>query len=322
MQRTFTLGSRGSELALIQTETVRNALAAAHGWSEEEAARFARIRPMSTAGDRIQDKALREFGGKGLFTKEIETALLEGRIDMAVHSMKDMPTVLPGGLVIPCVLPREAPNDVLLANVGTGLADLPQGGRLGVSSLRRRAQALRARPDLKTQDLRGNVNTRIKKLRQGDVDATFLALAGLTRMGREDEAACVLPTEEMLPAVAQGIVGVEVRTDDDEIRKTLAAIHCETTYLRLVAERSYLKRLDGSCRTPIAGLAEIEAGEMRLRGEVLSLDGAESYSVERSAKLGANALEAAEALGRAAAEALIDKAGERFLAGIAAAIDP
>ena len=211
---------------------------------------------IKTTGDRIQDRALAEIGGKGLFTKEIEEALLAGEIDAAVHSMKDVPTWLPEGLAVDHVLPREDPRDAFFSPHGRSLAELPAGALVGTSSLRRQAQVLLARPDLKVAPLRGNVATRLRKLDEGQVDATLLAVAGLRRLGEAGKITAALSVEEMLPAVAQGAIGLEIRADDDRSRGLLDAIACTESGVRIAAERALLARLEGSCRTPIAGLAE------------------------------------------------------------------
>jgi hydroxymethylbilane synthase len=299
------IGTRGSPLALAQAKMVRDQLAAAH--PEISAPEAVEILVIKTTGDRVQDRALSEIGGKGLFTKEIEEALLEGRIDLAVHSMKDMPTVLPEGLEIPTILEREDPRDAFFARDGAGsLAELPQGTLVGTASLRRQAQVLLARPDLKVATLRGNVDTRLRKLRDGEVDATLLAVAGLKRLGRE--VPCTLSTEEMLPAVAQGAVGVELRSGDERTRAFLDPLSHRATFEEVAAERACLAVLDGSCRTPIAALAEpLGAGELRLRALVALPDGSECHRTEVTGSRGG-----AEALGREAGERLKAAGGLSF----------
>jgi hydroxymethylbilane synthase len=309
------LGTRGSPLALAQAREVRARLAAAHAeLAAEEAA--VEIVVIKTTGDRVQDRTLAEIGGKGLFTKEIEEALSDGRIDGAVHSMKDVPTWLPEGLMIGAVLPREDPRDALFSARGDSLAALPAGAVVGTASLRRQAQVLLARPDLDVVPFRGNVQTRLRKLAEGRVDATLLAMAGLKRLDLADRVSAVLAPEEMLPAVAQGAIGVEVRRDDAETRALLEPLDDRDSARRVLAERACLEVLDGSCRTPIAALAEISggAGELRLRALVCMPDGTRA---ERAERRGAGA--DAAALGREAGAELRAKAGPAFFAALAGA---
>jgi hydroxymethylbilane synthase len=306
------LGTRGSPLALAQAAEVRRRLAAAHPELAAEGAVATVI--IKTTGDRIQDRALSEIGGKGLFTKEIEEALIAGEIDAAVHSMKDVPTWLPEGLTVEHLLPREDPRDAFFSPHGTRLADLPRGAVVGTASLRRQAQILARRPDLKVVTFRGNVATRLRKLAEGEVDATLLAVAGLKRLGEADRIVAALAPEEMLPAVGQGAIGLEIRADDSRTRELLDAIACRDTGLRIAAERALLAQLDGSCKTPIAGLAELEdGGTLRLRGLIALPDG----SALHSAELRAPAAEA-ESLGRRLGEQLQAAAGPAFLAAITA----
>lgn len=305
--RTIRIGSRGSPLALRQAHEVRDRLVAAHALDPESVS----VEAIATSGDRIQDRPLREMGGKALFTKEIEQALLDGAIDLAVHSVKDMESGLPAGLGLVAMLEREDPRDVLIAREAKRLGDLPQGARLGTASLRRQAQAKRRRPDLNVVTLRGNVETRLKKLADGEADATLLALAGLKRLGLEDRAVAILEPEEMLPAAGQGAVGIEIRTRDDELRDLVAAIHHPATGVCIVAERAFLGRLEGSCRTPIAVLARLEGERLHLDGRVLTPDGAACYEVGRDA----HASEA-EAMGLDAAADIISRAGHEFLEGL------
>ena len=297
------IGTRGSPLALAQAKEVQRRLAAAHpGLAPAE------IAVIRTTGDRVQDRKLEEIGGKGLFTKEIEEALLEGRIDLAVHSMKDMPTLLPAGLIIGCLLPREDPRDALFSPHAATLAALPRGARVGTSAPRRQAQILALRPDLQVQLFRGNVGTRLAKLAAGEVDATLLALAGLKRLGLADKATAILSTEEMLPAVAQGAIGVEIRAADDRIAAILAPLNDTPTTDSVTAERACLEVLDGSCRTPIAALAEHEPGGiLRLRALIALPDGSAMQRAERRAPR-AQAVD----LGRAVGEALRAAAGPAF----------
>lgn len=299
------IGTRGSPLALAQTEQVRARLAAA--WPELAAPGAIAVEVIRTTGDRITDRPLAEAGGKGLFTKEIEEALLAGSIDLAVHSMKDMPTLIPGGLAIACILPREDPRDALIAGV-TRLADLPPGAVVGSSSLRRKAQVLARRPDLQVVDLRGNVDTRLRKVARGEVNATLLALAGLKRLGLESKAAAILEVGEMLPAVAQGAIGLETRSDDARLQEFLKPLHHAPSGRAVAAERGVLEVLDGSCRTPIAALAIGRTfGRLRLDALVARPDGSKLI---RTAREGPEA-DAAE-MGRDAGEELRREAGPRF----------
>jgi hydroxymethylbilane synthase len=272
------LGTRGSPLALAQARLVRAALAAAHGWSED-AIEIVTIR---TSGDRIQDRPLSEAGGKGLFTKEIEEALLAGTIDLAVHSAKDMPTVLPEGLMLAACLPREDVRDAFISRKAASLRELPQGAVVGTASLRRQAQVKRLRPDVSTVVLRGNVETRLRKLDAGEVDATLLALAGLKRLGLADKATALLDVDEFLPAVGQGAVTIEARVDDARTRELLAKIDHADTSVALDCERAFLAVLDGSCRTPIAGHAVLNGDALRFRGMILRPDGSEAFETARS----------------------------------------
>jgi hydroxymethylbilane synthase len=296
------IGTRGSALALAQAHETRARLMAAHALPE---AAF-EIVVIKTTGDMVLDRALSEIGGKGLFTKEIEQALLEGGIDLAVHSMKDMPTVLPDGLAMAAYLPREDVRDAFVSPRFASIAELPQGAAVGSSSLRRRAQLLHRRPDLRVVEFRGNVQTRLRKLEDGVAEATFLACAGLNRLGLTDLIRAPIAVEEMLPAVAQGAIGIETRTDDARTRALLAPIACGPTALRLAAERALLAGLDGSCRTPIGGLATLEGDALVLRAEIVRPDGSERLTAERrgpasdGAAMGADA--AAELRGRGGAD--------------------
>jgi hydroxymethylbilane synthase len=269
------IGTRGSPLALVQARTVRARLAAALGVSED-AIEMSIIR---TSGDAIQDRPLAEVGGKGLFTKEIEEALLDGRIDLAVHSAKDMPTVLPAGLILTACLEREDPRDVFISLKAPSLAELPQAATLGTASLRRQAIAKRARPDLRVVPLRGNVETRLRKLADGEVDATILALAGLKRLGLEAHATKIMSQDEFLPAVGQGAIGLEARENDARTREILARIDHAETSTALAAERAFLAELDGSCKTPIAGYATLSGDALHFRGLIARPDGAAAHDI-------------------------------------------
>jgi len=294
----FRIGTRGSPLALAQAHMTRAALVAAHGWSEDMVA----IEVIRTSGDRIQDRPLSEAGGKGLFTKEIEEALLARAIDLAVHSAKDMPTVLPDGLMLAACLPREDVRDAFISRKADSLRALPHGAIVGTASLRRQAMVKRKRPDLTIVPLRGNVETRLRKLDEGVADATLLALAGLKRLGLADAVTAVLDVNEFLPAVGQGAIGIETRADDARTCELLAAINHADTFSALAAERAFLAVLDGSCRTPIGGHATI-SGRLRFRGMVVKPDGSEAFEATREGdvrdaeKLGADA--GAELKGRA-----------------------
>lgn len=274
------IGTRGSPLALIQANLVRDALMRTHAALASPDA--VEIQVIRTTGDKVQDRPLSEIGGKGLFTKEIEESLLDGRIDLAVHSCKDMPTVLPDGLYLSAMLERADPRDVLFTRQGGDLSSLPQGALLGTASLRRSAQLLHKRPDLKLGNLRGNVETRLRKLAEGQVDATVLALAGLDRLGRGAKGGVVLSIEEMLPAPAQGAVCIESRIGDDRVNSLLARIDHGPTSLAVQAERALLKVLDGSCRTPIAALAQLDGkGSLHLHGLVAATDGSKLWRLDR-----------------------------------------
>src|SRR6185503_5798739 len=272
------LGTRGSPLALAQARMTRAALVAAHGWSEDAV----EIKVIRTSGDRIQDRPLSEAGGKGLFTKEIEEALLGGTIDLAVHSAKDMPTVLPDGLMLAACLPREDVRDAFISRKAPSLRELPQRAVVGTASLRRQAMVCRLRPDVSTVVLRGNVETRLRKLEAGEVDATLLALAGLKRLGLADHATAFLEINEFLPAVGQGAVTIEARIDDGRTRELLGRIDHADTSVALACERAFLGVLDGSCRTPIAGHAVLDGDVISFRGMILRPDGSEAYETSRA----------------------------------------
>ncbi len=297
------IGTRGSPLALAQAHETRDRLASAFALPAEAF----EIVVIKVTGDQIQDRALKEIGGKGLFTREIEEALLAGAIDIAVHSMKDMPTLQPEGLLLDCYLPREDVRDAFVSTTFATLDDLPQGAVVGSSSLRRRAQLAHRRPDLQLVEFRGNVQTRLKKLGDGVAAATFLAMAGLNRLGMAGVAQSAIGPEQMLPAVAQGAIGVERRADDDRTAAMLAAIHDRPTGLRLAAERSMLLHLDGSCETPIAGLALLEGDRLWLRGEILRPDGTRVLTGEARGPASDGA-----AMGRDLAAELLGRAGPGF----------
>jgi hydroxymethylbilane synthase len=299
------IGTRGSPLALAQASLVRARLAAAHGIAAERI----ELKVIRTTGDVIRDRPLAEVGGKGLFTKEIEEALLAGDVDLAVHSAKDMPTVLPAGLSIAAVLPREDPRDVLISRKAQSLRELAWGAVVGTASLRRQALVKRARPDLTVVNFRGNVETRLRKLDEGVVDATLLALAGLKRLGLAETATAILPVDEFLPAVGQGIIALETRDDDARTRALLEGVNAPEDATALAAERAYLAVLDGSCRTPIAGHATVRNGRVHFRGLIARPDGSESFAATRE-----GAATDASALGADAGRELKSRAGADFFA--------
>ncbi len=302
------IGTRGSPLALAQSENVRAALVALHPGLEIE------LETIRTTGDRFIDRDLSEIGGTGLFTKEIEEAMIAGQVDIAVHSMKDVPTWLPEGLGIYCLLEREDPRDVFISHLASGLGGLEPGATVGTASLRRKAQILNSHPDLVVVPLRGNVHTRIEKIERGEADATLLALAGLKRLGIAEGAGTVLATEEMLPAVGQGAIGIECRAEDARVRELIAPLNHAPTLARVTAERAALAALDGSCRTPIAALAEFEdadegdgAGALALKVLIAKPDGSALFVTRRRGPAAA-----AEAMGRDAGEELRKTAGPGF----------
>jgi hydroxymethylbilane synthase len=306
-RRPLLIGTRGSPLALWQARHVWSRLLAANGLGEGDVG----LSVITTSGDRIKDKPLREFGGKGLFTKEIDEALLRGDVDLAVHSTKDLETDLPVGLSIAAVLPRADTRDAFISTKAPSLDKLPNGAVVGTSSLRRQAQVKRLRSDLRVVNLRGNVETRLNKLADGQADATLLALAGLERLGLASRATSILSTDEMLPAVAQGAIGVTCRSDDTDTCALLAQLNDATSAAAVACERAFLGRLDGSCKTPIAGLAEIADGILRFRGLILTPDGSEWYGVEVT-----GAAENALNLGADAGEELRARAGPDFIASL------
>jgi len=301
------IGTRGSPLALAQARQVRERLAAARGLPIDRI----ELVVIRTTGYMIRERPLSELGGKGLFTKEIEEALLARTIDLAVHSAKDMPTVLPPGLAITAVLPREDARDVFISRKAKTLSDLPQGAVVGTASLRRQALVKRLRPDLAVVSFRGNVETRLRKIDAGEVDATLLALAGLKRLGLADAATAVLSLDEFLPAVGQGIIAIEARADDKSARGLLDAVNHADTATVLAAERAFLAVLDGSCRTPIAGHATVDAGRLHFRGLIAKPDGSEVFETRRE---GAKA--DAVALGADAGRELRERGGADFFAQV------
>lgn len=299
------IGTRGSPLALAQAHETRVRLMAAHRLTEDAIS----ITIIKTTGDQVLDRPLADVGGKGLFTKEIEDALLAREIDVAVHSMKDMLTALPDGLAIGAVLPREDVRDAFISLKYASLAGMPKGAIIGTSSLRRQAQVLHRRPDLAVIGFRGNVQTRLRKLQDGVADATFLAVAGLKRLGLEDRITAPAPIDEMLPAVAQGAIGLEIRAGDEATAAWIAPLNDAATAIAVSAERAFLARLEGSCRTPIAGYAKLDGGKLKFRGQVLSPDGRKAYDVAR-----ADSAERALDVGLGAADEVLLKADPSILA--------
>ena len=287
------LGSRGSPLALAQSELVARLLAQTTG---ADFANFP-IEPFTTSGDRIQDRKLIEAGGKGLFTKELDEALLAGRIDAAVHSMKDLPTKLPDGIALACVPAREDPRDAFVSHRAKDLMSLPEGAVIGTASLRRQAQTLHLRPDLKVVTLRGSVQTRLKKLESGEIDATYLAFAGLKRLGLADKATSLIETDAMPPAPGQGALAITCRADDNATLQALRHVNIAEFDIATVAERAFLSALDGSCRTPIAALAKIDDRSLSFIGEFLSLDGKRCWRRIANIRIDADGYANAEALG-------------------------
>lgn len=290
---------------MAQAEETRALLARAHGIAPERI----EIVPFVSTGDRLKDRPLSEVGGKGLFTKEIDAALLAGDVDIGVHSTKDVATTLPEGMAIPAFLEREDVRDAFISLVARGIDYLPEGARFGTSSIRRAAQVLRLRPDLEIVPFRGNVQTRLKKLMDGVASATLLAMAGLKRVGEDHRVTAVLDPEQFMPAPAQGAIALAVRTDDARARELVAPLDHKLTHTAITAERAMLKVLDGSCRTPVGALSRIEAGRLTLRGEILSLDGQTTVEEEVTG----DAAEA-QALGAALGQKLIEIAGPDFLA--------
>jgi hydroxymethylbilane synthase len=293
------IGTRGSPLALAQAHETRARLMAAHNMEEDEF----EIVVISVIGDRITDRPLSEIGGKGLFTKEIEDALFAETIDLAVHSMKDMPALVPEGLAFGAVLEREDPRDAFVSVTAKTLLDLPQGAVLGSSSVRRNAQALRVRPDLRSAPFRGNVQTRLRKLEEGVAAATFLAVAGLNRLGLSHHISSIMDMDQMLPAVAQGAIAIEIAQSNKKAKTLVEAIHHKATGIAMQCERAFLATLEGSCRTPIAGHATVTGTGVSFRGQALTLDGRESFEhrLEGSSKdavaMGIEAGERVKALG-------------------------
>lgn len=297
------IGTRGSTLALAQAHETRDRLIAAHGLSEADF----EIVVLSTKGDRVIDRPLSEIGGKGLFTLELEEQLADGRLDIAVHSSKDMATKLPDGLGIVTCLEREDVRDAIIGRTAATLDDLPHGATVGTSSLRRQALVLRLRPDITVIGFRGQVETRLRKLEEGQADATLLAYAGLRRLGRPQIATAVMDPDDFPPAPGQGVICIEARLDDDRVKDFLAPINHADSFSALACERAFLAVLDGSCRTPIAGLARLTGTRLDFYGMVLTPDGTEYYDIRLD-----GSVEDASEIGRAAGADIRKRAGEAF----------
>ncbi len=305
----FRIGARGSKLSLAQTGQTRARWAALLGVSEDAL----EIVPIVTSGDRIQDRRLIEAGGKGLFTKELDDALLEGRIDIGVHSLKDLPTRLPDGITLACVPEREDPRDAFVSLKAKTLNNLAPNSIVGTASLRRQAQVLYARNDLRVSTLRGNVDTRLTKLEAGEADATFLALAGLKRMGLQSRAASLIDPDTMPPAACQGALAITARSDDARVRDALTAFEDTNARIEIEAERAFLEALDGSCRTPIAALARVENGALSFLGETLRPDGGARWRRREAIELGASPIQGAQTLGTRLGHEIRDEAGDAIV---------
>jgi len=301
------IGTRGSPLAMAQAFETRKRLQEQFSELCEDGA--IEICVMKTQGDMILDKSLMELGGKGLFTKELDTALLANEVDICVHSMKDVPTWLPEGTILPCNLPREDTNDAFICRNKDlkRIEDLPDGSVIGTASLRRQAQIMAKNPTLKCVNFRGNVQTRLRKLDDGVVDATMLAIAGLKRMDMDGCATSVLEWEEMLPAVAQGAIGIQCRSDDERSLKYISALNHEETKVCVDCERAFLEALDGNCKTPIAGQARVVDGKIQFRGLIAMPDGSQKFEIESEGEIAD-----AKKIGREAGESLKAQAGEKF----------
>jgi hydroxymethylbilane synthase len=302
------LGSRGSPLAMAQSRLVQASLASVTGGQMEAFP----IESFTTTGDKIQDRRLQDAGGKGLFTKELDEALADGRIDAAVHSMKDLPTKLPPGQTLCCVPSREDPRDAFISNKADFLTELWEGAVVGTASLRRQAQTLNLRPDLRIVTLRGSVQTRLKRLAEGDIDATFLALAGLTRLGLAGIATSVIASDSMPPAPGQGALAITCRTEDAATREVFSKLTIPQFEIATMAERAFLDALDGSCRTPIGAIAQLEDGKLHFTGELLTPDGSRRWRRTATIELDGNPHVAADALGRRLGADIRNEAGSDF----------
>lgn len=300
-------GSRGSPLAMTQSQMVAARLAEITGEAE------APIESFVTSGDRIADRRLQDAGGKGLFTKELDEALLDGRIDAAIHSLKDLPTLMPDGIALAAIPSREDPRDAFISHKAQSLMTLPEGAVIGTASLRRQAQALYLRPDLKIVTLRGSIQTRLRRMNEGVMDATFLALAGLTRMNLQTHVTSLIDVEDMPPAPGQGALAITCRADDAKTRELLAQITVPEFEIAVAAERGFLHALDGSCRTPIGALARINHGMLHFLGEILTPDGKARWRREEITALGGDACGDAAAFGRRIGAQIRAEAGETFI---------
>ena len=316
-QKPFAIASRRSPLAQAQARHVQAMFAGAMGLDARDRDRVLPIETYVTTGDQKLAGSLAEIGGKGLFTKEIEEALLKGSARIAVHSMKDMPAVMPDGLIEAAIPVREDPRDCFISNKATDPWSLPEGATIGAASVRRIAQVQNRRPDLKVKTLRGNVGTRLEKLAAGEVDGTFLARAGLNRLGLEDKATSVLDPADMLPAVGQGALLIQTHKDDEETLTIARKLACPKATFCVAMERAFLAALDGSCKTPIGGLAIVEGEEVFFRGEILSLDGATRFTTAQRIPLDTEGIAKATAAGKEAARAIRDEAGADFMQEIA-----
>jgi hydroxymethylbilane synthase len=300
------LGSRGSPLAMTQSRTVAGLLAPLVGETPS-------IQSLITSGDRIADRRLQDTGGKGLFTKELDEALLDRRIDAAIHSLKDLPTLMPDGIMLVAIPSREDPRDAFISPKARDLKSLAQGAVVGTASLRRQAQTLHLRPDLQVVTLRGSVETRLNRIEEGRMDATFLALAGLTRMGLQGHAASLIAVEDMPPAPGQGALAITCRADDTKTIDILTRLSDPALEIAIAAERGFLEALDGSCRTPIGALARLNDNELHFLGEVLTSDGKTRWRREERFALGKNAKADAAKLGRKLGADIRAEAGEDFI---------
>ena len=316
-QKPFAIASRRSPLAQAQARHVQAMFARAMGLDDEDREKVLPIETYVTTGDQNLAGSLAEIGGKGLFTKEIEEALLTGSARIAVHSMKDMPAVMPDGLIEAAIPAREDPRDCFISKKATDPWSLPEGATIGAASVRRIAQVLNRRPDLKVKTLRGNVGTRLEKLAAGEVDGTFLARAGLNRLGLEGKATSVLDPADMLPAVGQGALLIQAHKDDEETLTIARKLACPKATFCVAMERAFLATLDGSCKTPIGGLAIVEGEDVFFRGEILSLDGATRFATQRRIPLDTEDIAKATAAGKEAARAIRDEAGAAFMQEIA-----
>jgi len=307
------IGARGSKLSLAQTGQTRDALAARLGVIPDAI----EIIPIVTSGDRLQEGRLIEAGGKGLFTKELDEALRDGRVDLAIHSLKDLPTQLPDDIILACVPEREDPRDAFVSVTAKTLADLPTGATVGTASLRRQAQTLFARSDVSVATLRGNVDTRLRKLEAGDAHATYLAIAGLKRLGLHDRASSLVDPDAMPPAACQGALAITTRANDAATLDRLHGFEDDNARIEIEAERAFLTALDGSCRTPIGALARVSNGSMSFIGEALTPDGAKRWRRERTVALGQNPQETARNLGFELGGEIREEAGDAIVMDIA-----